>query len=133
MVESYEAAQCLNVVSSAPSIVAMSMHHATYRALIVDDEDGIRSLGKLALSRHGFVCDCAPSGQEAMAYLGASHYDLVVTDLRMANGHGHALCTHILSRTERPVLVVLTGVLEQRLAEDLKAREIGRASGRERG
>lgn len=52
------------------------------------------------------------------------HYDLVVTDLRMPDGHGHRLCSNLLEHKERPVVVVLTGVIEPRLADDLRARGI---------
>src|SRR5579863_7860312 len=102
------------------------MDNATLRALVVDDEEGIRRLAKVALSRHGIDCDCASSGNEAIELLESTQYDLVLTDLRMPHGHGHSLCTFVLAREDRPALVVLTGVLEQRLADDLKARGIDR-------
>jgi HD-like signal output (HDOD) protein/DNA-binding response OmpR family regulator len=100
------------------------MASPTIHALVVDDEEGIRRLVKLALARHGVECDCASSGTEALALLQSRRYLLAVTDLLMPQGHGHFLCTTLLAREDRPVVVVLTGVAEPRLVDDLKARGV---------
>jgi DNA-binding response OmpR family regulator len=96
----------------------------TIRALVVDDEEGIRRLLTIALARHGIECNCASNGSDALALLQSTRYHLVVTDLRMPHGHGHSLCTALLARADRPVIVVLTGVMEPRLTDDLKARGV---------
>lgn len=96
----------------------------TYRALVVDDEVLIRQVTARALMREGFRCDVAADGVEAARLLAANQYDVVVTDLRMPNRHGHALLTDLLQRSERPVTIVVTGVLEPRLAKDLYARGV---------
>ena len=89
------------------------------RALVVDDEQSVRSVVSMALSYHGIDSETAQSGNEAQTLVDTKHYDLVVTDLRMPDGHGHRLCTSLLEQKERPVVVVLTGVIEPRLHEDL--------------
>jgi DNA-binding NtrC family response regulator len=122
----YDAADSRSFSQPPNSTVTTLINTATIRALVVDDEEGIRRLAMMALARQGVTCNSASSGQEAMALLEATRYDLVLTDLRMPQGHGHSLCLDILARQDRPVLVVLTGVLEQRLAEDLKARGVDR-------
>ena len=78
----------------------------------------------MALSYHGIESETAQSGNEAQSLVDAKHYDVVVTDLRMPDGHGHRLCTNLLEQKERPVVVVLTGVVEPRLSDDLRARGI---------
>lgn len=93
-----------------------------YSALVVDDEQAVRALAARALSDAGFRCDQAADGLEAEALLKKERYDAVVTDLRMPRENGHALAAKILARRPRPVIVVLTGVLEPSLAEDLIAR-----------
>jgi HD-like signal output (HDOD) protein/FixJ family two-component response regulator len=94
-------------------------------ALVVDDEPAIRGLTARALEEYHFQCDEAADGEEAAELLGRRNYDLVVTDLRMPRRHGHSLALEVLSKgADRPLLIVLTGVLEPKLAADLIARGI---------
>ena len=62
-----------------------------------------------ALRQRGFNCDSAADGIEAAERLIGAQYDLVVTDLKMPNKHGHALATQLLALDERPVIIVHTG------------------------
>jgi DNA-binding response OmpR family regulator len=94
------------------------------QALVVDDEAGIRSLIATALRREGFVCDAAASVLEATQYLATRRYQLVITDLAIPNRNGHSFAVELLGMPDRPVVVVLTGVLEPRIAKDLIARGI---------
>jgi HD-like signal output (HDOD) protein/FixJ family two-component response regulator len=98
--------------------------HRKLRALVVDDELAVQKLLILALGHQGFKCDHAIDGIEAEARIAANKYDVVVTDLRMPNKHGHALATQLLDLDERPVIVIYTGVIEPRLAKDLLARGV---------
>lgn len=95
-----------------------------YRALVVEDEEPVRKLAVRALSKEGFQCDSAGDGLEATELLMESPYHVVVTDLRMPRENGHALATKILARRPRPVIIILTGVLEPSLAKDLIARGV---------
>jgi len=90
----------------------------------VDDETPVRKLTIRALSEEGFICDPAVDGIEGTAAARAHHYDVIVTDLRMPNKHGHALVCDLLPLEDRPLLVVLTGVMEPRLVKDLINRGI---------
>lgn len=94
------------------------------RALVVDDEAAMQKLLVRGLTQQGFKCDTAADGNEAEERVSCSHYDAVVTDLRMPNKHGHALAVHLLAREHRPVVVVHTGVIEPKLAKDLLARGV---------
>ncbi len=95
-----------------------------YRALVVDDEPALRMLTIRELSRNGFVCDAAHDGLQARELAATRHYDVVLTDLRMPEMNGHALAVELLERSNRPVVVILTGVTEPRLAKDLIARGV---------
>jgi len=95
-----------------------------FRALVVDDEPSIRSLLTSALAREDFLCDAAENGEEAWERIQEEHYDLVVTDLAMPCRHGHSLATDLLALADRPLVVVLTGVLDPRIARDLMSRGI---------
>ena len=95
-----------------------------YSALVVDDEAVIRAGTMRALSRFGFACFPAADGKEASQLLSQSHYDVVVTDLRMPEKNGHTLAVELTSRNPRPIIVVLTGVAEPKLTEDLLLRGV---------
>jgi HD-like signal output (HDOD) protein/CheY-like chemotaxis protein len=102
------------------------MNTPPFRALVVDDDVNVRRLVKTSLAQHGIECDCASNGNEALALVRSKHYILAVTDLRMPHGHGHALCKTLLAREQCPIIVVLTGVMEKRLADDLTSRGVDR-------
>jgi HD-like signal output (HDOD) protein/FixJ family two-component response regulator len=93
-------------------------------ALVVDDEFGVRCLVVKALKKEGFICDVAETVDEALEYISTAQYQLVVTDLAMPNRNGHSFAVELLGLRERPTVIVLTGVLEPRLAKDLIARGV---------
>jgi HD-like signal output (HDOD) protein/CheY-like chemotaxis protein len=97
-----------------------------HRVLVVDDELTIRELVAKALAHEGFQCDTAADGGQARQMMATTRYDVVITDLRMPVLHGHALAVEILAKPEsdRPVLIVLTGFPEPRLAKDLLSRGV---------
>lgn len=100
------------------------MPAAAARVLVVDDEAAVRELTIRALDRAGFECMPAINGEQALKMLELRSYEVVVTDLRMPNVHGHALVVELLSRASRPLIFVVTGVIEPRLAKDLLARGV---------
>lgn len=94
------------------------------RALVADDEPALRRLLISALHREGFQCDEAENGEAASRLIERAQYQLVVTDLAMPLRHGHSLAVDLLAKPDRPVVVVLTGLLDPRLAKDLMARGV---------
>ena len=94
-------------------------------ALIVDDEPDVRQLTVRALKSYSFSCDEAPDGEQAWEMIGRREYQVVITDLRMPKRNGHSLAIELAARgADRPLIVVLTGVLEPRLATDLIQRGV---------
>lgn len=97
---------------------------SSYLALIVDDEPVIRQASARAFRTAGFLCDLANDGRTALELARDRRYDLVVTDLQMPEINGHQLSLEFLGQANRPVLIVVTGVLEERLERDLRARGV---------
>ena len=93
-------------------------------ALIVDDDPDIRWLVSRSLIKEGFQCDTAEDGEEAHRLSSIKQYDLVVTDLKLPCRNGHSLVLELLIQQPRPVIVVLTGIIEPLLAKDLMARGV---------
>jgi DNA-binding NarL/FixJ family response regulator len=100
------------------------MSAVIHRALIVEDEPDVREATIRALVSRSFWCDAAADGTEALAWLQKNSYDLVVTDLRMPNRHGHSLILEMLQEDAPPHIVVLTGVISEGLFQDLRGRGV---------
>ncbi len=100
------------------------MNNSPFQVLVIDDEAAVRELTIRALDRAGFECVPAINGEQALKMLEMKNYDVVVTDLRMPNVHGHALAVDLLAREHRPLIYVVTGVVEPKLAKDLLTRGI---------
>jgi DNA-binding response OmpR family regulator len=100
------------------------MSNAKYRALLVDDEPSMRKLAATVFQRAGFECDLAANGRQALELLGSQTYDVMVTYLRMPDVNGHQVAVELLEKTDRPVVIVATGVTEPRIERDLRFRGV---------
>jgi CheY-like chemotaxis protein len=58
------------------------------RILVVDDEHLIAETVRYIFSAHGYVAECASSGEEAIAIAGALHPDLLLADVMMRGLNG---------------------------------------------
>jgi two-component system, NtrC family, response regulator AtoC len=77
------------------------------RVLVADDEPNLRKVLQALLRQKGFEVECAADGQEALALLQKSHFDAVVTDLRMPKLDGMGLLRHVLiHHREVPVIMI---------------------------
>ncbi len=63
--------------------------------LVVDDEDDIRELLDMTLSRMGLDADCAANVAEARLLLSENTYQLCLTDMRLPDGDGLELVRFI--------------------------------------
>ena len=75
------------------------------RILVVDDEKKMRHLLSIMLGRRGYIVDQAGDGVEALEMLGNSHYDMVITDVKMPRMDGEALLKRIM-KMDAPCPVV---------------------------
>jgi len=62
------------------------------RALIVEDDQRLRSLVIRTLTRAGLACDEAARVEEADELIGLHRYDLLVLDRRLPDGDGLEIC-----------------------------------------
>jgi DNA-binding NtrC family response regulator len=79
------------------------------RALIVDDEPTICRACEKILSREGYSVKIAYSGKQALTLLGQESFDILFTDLKMAEMGGMELLETLRSRFPDVVPVVITG------------------------
>ncbi|MCP4682521.1 MAG: sigma-54-dependent Fis family transcriptional regulator [Desulfobacterales bacterium] len=73
--------------------------------LVVDDEEKMRHLLSIILSRHGYKVDEAGDGQEALKMVRSTPFDMVITDMKMAPMDGMELLRKI-TRMKAPCPVV---------------------------
>src|SRR5512141_209645 len=80
----------------------------TGRILVVEDDVAMAQLLDEGLTRRGFTVKATHSGDEALAALQASDFEVVVTDLHMKGMDGLALCERIVAGYPGTPVVVVT-------------------------
>ncbi len=78
----------------------------TSKILIVDDDDGIRDLLQVRLSKDGYTCITADRAEEALDLLRANRVDLAFIDVKMPGMDGIEL-TKLIKRAEPDVCVLM--------------------------
>ena len=88
------------------------------RVLVVDDDPQMGELLRERLSRRGFDVRIDASPEEALRKIEAEDFDVIVTDVRMRELDGIALCERVtLNRPDVPVIVITAfGSLETAVA-----------------
>jgi two-component system response regulator HydG len=93
------------------------------RALIVDDDDGVRYTLRGFLEDASLEVDEAKDGVEALEKLESGEHALVVTDLRMPRMDGMELLRRIKERPSSPIVVMITAHGSERQA--VEAMKLG--------
>ncbi|HEX7708899.1 MAG TPA: response regulator [Thermoanaerobaculia bacterium] len=80
------------------------------RALVVDDDAGIRILVTRILSRNGFLVDSARDGAEAIEQLLKHDYSIIALDLMMPRIDGFAVVRYVATHLPEklPNVIVMT-------------------------
>ncbi len=87
------------------------------RALIVEDDPGIRRLVEKVLQRNGIEIDTAHDGKVAIDKIRNSRYSVIVLDLMLPGANGYQIIEYIKrSGTGTPVAVV-SAVSQQALSK----------------
>lgn len=67
----------------------------TKKALVVDDDDAIRTMLAKVVSRQGVEVDTASDGVEAIERIDSDGYDVIVLDLMMPRVDGYGVLAHM--------------------------------------
>ena len=92
-------------------------------ALVVDDEPSFRRVLRTSLATSGFAIEEARSGEEAVAILGRSDFDLVLLDVNMPGMGGVEACREI--RAHMPEIGIVMVTVQDAESEIVKALEAG--------
>ncbi|HOX24495.1 MAG TPA: response regulator [Candidatus Krumholzibacteria bacterium] len=95
------------------------------RVLVVDDEEGIVKALQLHLEMQGYTVETAGSGPEALAALERHRYDVVLSDIMMAEMDGVELLMRIKEKHGDTIVVMITAA--DSLAKVLSCRLYGAA------
>src|SRR5580698_5000317 len=78
----------------------------THKILLVDDDDGVRTMMTAALRHKGFEVVAAANVTEALKHIAAESFDVLITDLHMPNpGDGFTVVTAM--RHSQPAALTL--------------------------
>jgi CheY-like chemotaxis protein len=85
------------------------------KALVAEDEEDIRMILELMLSRVGITVTLVKNGQEALREFQNAHYDLLLTDIKMPIMNGKALVEAVRSdlKIKQPKIFLMTGGIEE--------------------
>lgn len=94
------------------------------RIMVVDDDEGIRRILSIALSRMGYEVRAASNGSEALSLFLKSSFDLVLTDLEMPGMDGWNLASRIKKRFPDIPVVLMTGHAKEDVLERMKGSSV---------
>jgi CheY-like chemotaxis protein len=80
-----------------------------YRVLIVEDDAGVREVGKLLLESQGYEVHTAEDGFEALIALKKALPDIIISDLSMPNMSGFELLSVVRRRFPIIPVIVISG------------------------
>ena len=78
------------------------------RVLVVEDETRLAELLRQGLQEEGFAVDTAASGEDALAWIASTPYDLLLLDLMLPGISGFELCRLLRSRGNPTPILALT-------------------------
>jgi DNA-binding NtrC family response regulator len=82
---------------------------AKARILVVDDEEGMCEFLQYLLEGEGYEVDVAHSGDQALAKVQESSFNLILADIKMPGIDGLEMLRHMREADEDTVVIVMTG------------------------
>ncbi len=87
------------------------------KILIVDDNESIREVLTIILSRRGYQCESATTGREAMEKVVQAHFDVIITDVHMPEMDGITLTRELTRHFSGLPVMIMTGELDDDFTE----------------
>jgi len=86
------------------------MIETKYRILYVDDDENLRFLVQHQLTEAGHAVITAEDGERAIEITDGESFDLILLDIKMPRKNGLDVLKHLRAKTNRPRIIMLTGV-----------------------
>ncbi len=90
----------------------------TVTVMILDDEPIVGKRLKPAIEKYGFEVEVFVDSSEAIARINEKDFDIVVTDLRMEEVDGIQVLEHIMAKSDRTKVILITGYATVEVARE---------------
>ena len=94
------------------------MSQQPLRIMIIDDENIVGKRLKPALEKGGDIVEAFEEGEKALARFDESPFDIVVTDIRMDKIDGIQILEHIMTKSARTKVIIITGYATVEIARE---------------
>jgi len=86
--------------------------------MILDDEPIVGKRLKPALTKYGFEVEVFEDPAAAIARLNEKEFDIVVTDVRMEEVNGIQVLEHVMDKSKRSKVIIITGYATVEVARE---------------
>ena len=93
-----------------------------YEILVLDDEEIVGNRLRTALEKSGYAVEVFQVSREAVARIAEKDFDIVVTDIRMEEIDGMEVLEHVLARSEKTKVIIITGYATVEVAREALTR-----------
>jgi DNA-binding NtrC family response regulator len=90
--------------------------------MLVDDEEIVCKRLKSALEKYGYLVDVCQSGESAIERLKQKRYDIVITDIRMAEADGLDVLEAVRKISPRTKTIMITGYATVEVAREAQVK-----------
>lgn len=90
--------------------------------LVLDDEPIVGKRLRTALEKNGYVVEVFEDSRVALGRLDEKEFDIIVTDVRMEEVDGIQVLEHVLERSVRTKVIVITGYATVEVAREALAK-----------
>ncbi len=90
--------------------------------MVLDDEEIVGKRLKTALEKSNYDVEIFQDSQQAVARIGEKEFDIVVTDVRMEGIGGMEVLEHVLERSARTKVILITGYATVEVAREALTR-----------
>ena len=90
--------------------------------LVLDDEPIVGKRLRTALEKNGHVVEVFEDSRVALSRLDEKEFDIIVTDVRMEEVDGIQVLEHVLERSARTKVIVITGYATVEVAREALAK-----------
>jgi DNA-binding NtrC family response regulator len=98
------------------------MNEQSLQILVLDDEPIVGKRLKTALEKNGYAVEVFEDSRAAMQRLDEKEFDIIVTDVRMEEVDGIQVLEHVLERSARTKVIVITGYATVEVAREALAK-----------
>ena len=94
----------------------------TIQIMVLDDEEIVGKRLKTALEKSNYQVETFRDSRKAVARIAEKEFDIVVTDVRMEEIDGMEVLEHVLEKSARSKVIIITGYATVEVAREALTR-----------